>query len=143
MSCEDLGEALSAEFNAKVTDAGEKREDVKKSTVAGWKREETQLRKVWDNHKATPGDRMIRNKDQQNPQMEEALYVWLRHMEARDMTISEEIIKTKTREFGGKQVSLKGSNTHQVGFKSSKSGLESSRMCFMGKLVMPIERASS
>jgi hypothetical protein len=73
MSYEDLGE-VSAEFDAKVTDAGDKRETVKRSTVASWKREKTQLRNVWDDHKATRGDGMIRNKNQQNPKMGEASY---------------------------------------------------------------------
>jgi hypothetical protein len=41
MCYEDLGEALSAEFNAKVTDAGDEREAVKKSSRVPGKRGNT------------------------------------------------------------------------------------------------------
>jgi hypothetical protein len=42
----------------------------------------------------------MRQKDQQHPEMEEALYVWFAQSQARDLAINEDTLKEKAREFG-------------------------------------------
>jgi hypothetical protein len=105
LSYEDLGKALVADFNAKVKDERDKREPVKISTIAGWKRDEAQLRKQNDDQAARGREGKTRQKDQQHPKMEAAWYVWFRQLQARDLAINEEMLKEKARE-SDKQTSV-------------------------------------
>jgi hypothetical protein len=52
---EDLGKTLAADFNATVKDERDKREPVKKRTIAGCKKGEAQLRKQDDDQAARAG----------------------------------------------------------------------------------------
>jgi hypothetical protein len=100
LSYEDLGKALALQFNSKVTDDRDRREPVKKNTVAGWKKEEEQLRKLNDDRTAKGIEATVRDTQQQNPRMEEALYIWFRQMQARDLAITDEVLKEKAKKFG-------------------------------------------
>jgi hypothetical protein len=67
-----ISERLAADFNAKVKDERDKREHVQKSTIAGWRKDEAQLRNQNDDQSARGEKGKMRQKGQQ---LEEALYV--------------------------------------------------------------------
>jgi hypothetical protein len=85
---EDCGKALAAEVEADVPEH-EKRKAPGKNTVNGWKKVEAQLRAQHEMESAQGTTGTVRSREAKHAQMEEALYVWLRQMQGRDMPLTE------------------------------------------------------
>jgi hypothetical protein len=78
----------------------EKRQAPGKKTVNGWKKEEVQLRLQHEKEFGQGKAGKVRKREAKHAQMEEALYVWLRQMQGRDMPHSEEIIRVEAKQLG-------------------------------------------
>jgi hypothetical protein len=100
VNSEDYGEALAAEVNAEKP-VHEKRTAPNKNTVNGWKKNGGKLREQFQKESAQGTTGKLRSKEAKHTQMEEALYVWFRQMQGRDMALTEEIIREKAKQLGG------------------------------------------
>jgi hypothetical protein len=87
VNSEDCGKALAAEVNANVPEH-KKRKAPGKNTVNGWKKVEAQLRAQYEEESAQGTTGIVRSREAKHAQMEEALYVWLRQMQGRDMPLT-------------------------------------------------------
>jgi hypothetical protein len=85
---EDCGKALAAEVEADVPEH-EKRKAPGKNTVNGWKKVGAQLRAQHEMESAQGTTGTVRSREAKHAQMEEALYVWMRQMQGRDMPLTE------------------------------------------------------
>jgi hypothetical protein len=99
VNSDDCGKALAAEVNANVPEH-EKHKDPGKNTVNGWENVETQLKVQYEKESAQGTTGKVRSMEAKHAQMEEALYVWLRQMQGRDMPLTEEIIRETAKQLG-------------------------------------------
>jgi hypothetical protein len=88
-----------AEANANVPEH-EKRKAPGKNTFNIWTQVEAQLRAQYEKESAQGTTGTVRSREAKHAQMEEALYVWLRQMQRRDLPLSEEIICEKPKQLG-------------------------------------------
>jgi hypothetical protein len=100
VNAEDCGKALAAEVNAKVQEH-ERRSPPGKNTVNDWRKMREKLREEQYEKEFAQGTvDKTRVKAAMHGQMEEALYVWFRQMQARDMALTDEILRGKAMQLG-------------------------------------------
>lgn len=100
VNSEGCGKALAAEVNAGKPEH-EKRAAPNKNTVNGWKKNDAKLREQFQKESAQGTTGKLRSKEAKHAQMEEALYVWFRQRQGRDMALTEEIVREKAKQLGG------------------------------------------
>jgi hypothetical protein len=96
---EDCGKALAAKVNASLPEH-EKRSAPNKNAVNGWKREESKMGERFEKEFAQGIRNTVRAREAKHAEMEEALYVWFRQMQGRDMTLTENIVRSKANQVG-------------------------------------------
>jgi hypothetical protein len=99
VNAKDFGKALAAEVNAKVQEH-ERRSPPSKNTVNGWKKMREKLKEQNEKEFAQGTVDKTRVKADMHGQMEEALYVWFRQMQARDMALTDDILCGKGMQLG-------------------------------------------
>jgi hypothetical protein len=99
VNSEDCGKALAVEVNANVPEH-EKRKAPTKNTVNGWKKSEAQLRAQHKKECVQGTTGKVRSREAKHAQMEEALCVWFRQMQGRDVPLTEEMIREKAKQIG-------------------------------------------
>jgi hypothetical protein len=140
VNSEDCGKALAAEVNANVPEH-EKRKAPTKNTVNGWKKSEAQLRAQHEKECAQGTTGKVRSREAKHAQMEEALYVWFRQMQGRDMLLTEEIIREKAKQIGA-QLNVPECFGYSAGWLHS--GMASANLtCCMAKQALLTKRALS
>jgi hypothetical protein len=78
----------------------EKRSAPSKNTVNRWKREESKPRERFEKEFAQGTSNKLRATEAKRAEMEEAWYVWFRHMQGRDMTLTADIIRSEAKQLG-------------------------------------------
>jgi hypothetical protein len=102
--------------------------------VNGWKREQAKLRQQYEKEFALGTADKLRTKQAKYPMMEEALYVWFRQMQARDMTLTEEVIRKKGKKLGQLLGVAEGFGYSDGWLHNLSSAIKSSPMPYTGKL---------
>jgi hypothetical protein len=95
---EDCGKALAAKVNASLPEY-EIRSAPNKDTVNGWKREESKLKERFEKEFTQGTSNKMRAREAKYAEME-ALNVWFRQMQGRDMTLTEDTIRSKAKQIG-------------------------------------------
>jgi hypothetical protein len=96
---EDCGIALAAKVNASLPEY-EIRSAPNKDTVNGWKREESKLKERVEKEFTQGTSNKMCAREAKYAEMKEALNVWFRQMQGRDMTLTEDTIRSKAKQLG-------------------------------------------
>jgi hypothetical protein len=101
MSAIDLGRALAHHVNSQRSSDQVPRTAPGKATVNDWRKNAVSIRNtVATDH----GAAARRDRAAKHPVLEDALYLWFRQQEARDLTITDEVLTGQAKVFGSQEV---------------------------------------